>query len=84
MACNNLYTDDEIIAKLKELDEILDEGVSTSELDTGQTNHKLRFSVRQAERQYEKYQAMLQNQNRTLYNCMFGSGATQFRNKRCH
>jgi len=84
MACNSLYTDDEIIAKLKELDLILDDGVTTSELDTGQTNHKIRMSIRQAERQYEKYQAMLQNQNRSLYNCMFGSGATKFGGRKCH
>lgn len=79
MAC--LYTEDEIVAKLKELDEKMDEGITQSRLNTSQTDHQMSFSIRQAERQYEKYKSLLHRCYPATYLSMFGSNVIKFKGR---
>lgn len=81
--CNYLYTDDELIEKIKEADTQLSSGLSKSELDTSQTKNSVTISVRTIERQKEYYMGLLQTQNRELYNCMFGTSVIQFKGNHC-
>lgn len=81
--CTNLYTDQEIIDKIKAIDTELDEGTTRSELDTGQSKHEYTQSLRQLERQRERYLSMLQTQNPSLYRCMFGNSVIKFGRSTC-
>jgi|WetSurMetagenome_2_1015567.scaffolds.fasta_scaffold08452_4 hypothetical protein len=74
----SLYTTDEIITKLKSLDEQMDAAVSSSELDTGQSKHTISMSVTLLRQQYEKYLAMLQEQDPVTYRRIFGADVIQF------
>ena len=78
MAVCSLYTDDELVQKLKDLDSELDSAISSSELDTGQSRHQIKMSIRTLREQYEKYKAMLMRQNPTLYRCTFGHSVIKF------
>lgn len=82
MSCG-LYTDEELIEKLKEIDIELDEAVSKTSLDTGQSKHDITISVRTLREQYEKYSSMLQVQNPELYRCTFGNSVIKSRGYRC-
>jgi len=74
----SLYTTDEIITKLKSLDEQMDAAVSSSELDTGQSKHTISMSVTLLRQQYEKYLAMLQEQDPVTNRRIFGADVIQF------
>ncbi len=76
MSC--IYTADELITKLKELDGKLDEAITASELDTSQTKSQLKFSIRSARDQYQKYKSMFQNCYPVQYREYFGPSAIRF------
>lgn len=79
----SLYTDDELVEKIKELDIQLSSGVSKSELDTSQTKNSVTISVRVLTQQKEYFISMLQNQNRELYISCFGSSVIKFKGHHC-
>jgi len=79
----SLYTDDEIIEKIKAIDTELLAGISKSEIDTTQTKNSVTISLRTLREQREQYMSMLQQQNRALYNSMFGSSAIKFKGNHC-
>ncbi len=81
MAC--LYTEAELIQKLKDLDTEMDAAETQSELDTGQSEHKFRVSQRTLREQYEKYLAMLQTCFPAAYRTMFGKSVIRFRGNKC-
>lgn len=82
MSCG-LYTDDELIEKLKDIDTELDAAITKSKLDTGQSEHEVTQSVRTLREQYEKYLMMLKRQNPAKYRCIAGAPAVQYRGRRC-
>ena len=79
----SLYTDNEIITKIKEIDTQLMTGITKSEIDTSQTKNSVSISVRTLREQREYYSALLQEQNRSLYNSIFGSSAIAFKGRYC-
>lgn len=76
--CTGLYTCDELIAKLKDLNEKLDDAETKSKLDTGQSQHEYTQSVAQLQRQYEKYLAMLKRACPDCYRTIVGPSAIRF------
>ncbi len=78
-----LYTEAELIAKLKALDILMDEATTRSKLDTGQSDSEFSQSLRQMERQYEKYLSMFQTCYPDAYRTMFGKSVIQFRSNKC-
>lgn len=82
MSCG-LYTDDELIQKLKDINDDLDDAISKSKLDTGQSEHEVSQSLRVLREQYEKYLLMLKRQNPAKYRCIAGAPAIQYRGGRC-
>lgn len=78
-----LYTDQELIDKIKEMDTQLSVGVTKSEIDTTQTKNSVSISIRTIREQREYYSSLLQSQNRALYNSIFGSSAIAFRGNHC-
>ena len=78
-----LYTSDQLIDKLKEIDIKLDSAISKSEIDTNQSKHSVSISVRTLREQYEKYQAMLQKCYPSVYREYFGSSVTKFIPRGC-
>ena len=76
MSC--LYTSAELIQKLKDIDTQLDDPVTKSNLDTGQTKHEISISVRSLREQYEKYKAMLYKCYPSVYFSYFGTNAIRF------
>lgn len=77
--CTSLYTCDELIDKLKEIDEQLDDSVTKSKLDTGQSSHEISISQAGLVRQYEKYKGMLKQQCPSCYHNIFGPSVVKFR-----
>ncbi|MCK5614777.1 hypothetical protein KAR91_73630 [Candidatus Pacearchaeota archaeon] len=73
-----LYTSAELIQKLKDLDTKLDSGVTGSSLDTSQTKHDLKLSIRAARDQYQKYKSMFQSCYPSEYREYFGSSVIKF------
>lgn len=78
-----LYTDTELIEKIKEIDTQLSNAVSKTTLDTTQTKSEISISVRTLREQRERYSSLLQQQNRSLYNSIFGNSAIKFKGKHC-
>ena len=78
-----LYTEAELIAKLKELDTLMDDGTTQSELDTGQSESSFRVSQRTYREQYEKYLSLLQQCFPAAYREMFGKSVIRFRGNQC-
>jgi hypothetical protein len=62
-----LFTDEELITKIKSLMTELDDAVTSSELDTSQSKHSFKVSIRSQREQLERYLTMLKNQNPTCY-----------------
>ena len=83
MSTNCLYTAAELIEKIKALDVLLDEGSVSDMLDTGQTKHDMRFSVRAYREQKEAYTALLQKCYPATYKSYFGSSVLKFRGPGC-
>lgn len=81
MAC--LYTEAELIQKLKDLDTAMDDATTRSKLDTGQSDNEFSQSLRQMERQYEKYLALLQTCFPAAYRTMFGKSVIRFGSGKC-
>ena len=78
-----LYTEAELIAKLKELDTAMDDATTRSKLDTGQSDNEFSQSLRQMERQYEKYLSLLQTCFPAAYRTMFGKSVIRFGSGKC-
>ena len=83
MANCTLYTDEELIEKIKEIDIALDEAVTRSEIDTSQSKHSYSVSVRQLERQRLYYLNLLKNQNRACYNSIVGPSVIKYGSGKC-
>lgn len=79
----SLYTSAELVAKLKELDELMDSAVNSTELDTGQSRHSVKLSVQQIQRQYEKYLSLLQQIDPQTYMETFGPDVIRFGGREC-
>lgn len=77
----SLYTDQELIDKIKELNVQLDGAVTKSSIDTTQTKNEVSISVRTIREQRQNYMVMLQQQNRSLFNQCFGSSARRFKGR---
>ena len=75
---NCLYTKEELIEKLKELDEQMDDATTRSDLDSGQSKQSFSVSIRTLEKQYEKYKTMFQNCFPADYRAMFGNSVIKF------
>lgn len=82
MSTNCLYTSAEIIAKIKTIDTTLDDAVTGSTLDNGQTKSDLRFSTRTLREQKEYYLSLLQQCYPAVYQEYFGKSVIQFRGPR--
>lgn len=82
-SCTSLYTCEELIEKLKDLDSSMDDAVTRSKLDTGQSNHEISQSLAQMQRQYEKYKTLLKRQCPTCYHNIFGPSLVKFREPQC-
>ena len=80
---NCLYTQDELIAKLKEIDESLDDATTKSEIDTGQSKHNYSTSIRTLREQYEKYLSMFQTCYPAEYRSYFGPSVIKFGRSTC-
>jgi hypothetical protein len=80
---NCLYTEEELIQKLKDLNTAMDDGTTRSKLDTSQSDSEFSQSLRQMERQYEKYLALLQTCYPAAYRTMFGKSVIRFRGNSC-
>ncbi|MHA1379321.1 MAG: hypothetical protein ACTSRG_13135 [Candidatus Helarchaeota archaeon] len=78
-----LYTDNELVEKIKAIDLQLESAISKTEIDTSQTKNSVSISVRSLREQRERYESMLQAQNRALYNSIFGPSAIAFKGKYC-
>ena len=81
MAC--LYTESELIQKLKDLDTAMDDATTRSKLDTGQSDSEYSISIRTLREQYEKYQGMLQTCFPAAYRTMFGKSVIRFGSGKC-
>ena len=55
-----MYTEAELIAKIKAIDVKLEEAISSSKLDTSQTSHTFEIQVAELRRQRDYYTGMLQ------------------------
>lgn len=80
---NCLYSESELITKLKDLNTAMDDATTRSKLDTGQSDSEFSQSLRQMERQYEKYLSMLQTCYPASYRTMFGKSVIRFRGNSC-
>ena len=78
-----LYTCDELVIKLKDIDTQLEDGTTRSKLDTGQTQNEFTQSLRQLERQYEKYLQMLSVQCPETYRDIVGPSVLKHGKGRC-
>lgn len=78
-----LYTDSELVEKIKAIDTELSSAITKSAIDTTQTKNEVTISVRTLREQREYYLALLQNQNRPLYNSIAGSSVIAFRGNYC-
>lgn len=83
MADCTLYTDQELIDKIKEIDIELNSGVTGSTLDTSQSKHSYQVSVRTLREQREYYKTLLQRQNPTCYNQIFGPSIVKYGRGQC-
>lgn len=83
MAETGLYTCDQLKAKLISLDTEMDTAVTRSGLDTGQSKSDFSRSLRQLERQYEKYMGMLQRQCPDEYKAIAGPSVIKFNGRKC-
>jgi len=83
MSCTSLYTDDELVDKIKEINVSLDEAISKTDLDTGQSKHEVSQSLRTLREQREYYINLLYNQNPSLAACIAGEQVIQYRGRRC-
>jgi len=73
-----LFTDEELIIKIKEIMLELDSAVTSSDLDTGQSKHGFKISIRTQREQLERYLAMLKKQNPTMYYSFNPPSVVQF------
>lgn len=76
-----LYTDQELIDLIKELDVQLNGGITKSVIDTTQTKNEVSVSVRTMREQRQYYMSLLQKQNRSLFNQCFGESAIRFKGR---
>ena len=81
--CTGLYTEDEIIAEIKALQQKLNSGVTKSDLDTSQSRGSFSLSIRQLERQLETWMGYLKQVNPCMYHAMKGPSVIQFKGSRC-
>jgi hypothetical protein len=78
-----LYTVEELKTKIKTLMEDLDDGVSSSDLDTSQSKHGFKISVRAKREQLERYLAMLKKQDPACYYSFMPPSVISFGGNRC-
>jgi hypothetical protein len=78
-----LYTESELIAKIKKIDEQLESAVTVSDLDTGQSKHSFRTSVDAMRKQRETYLALLQTNFPEIYREYFGFSVINFGGRSC-
>lgn len=83
MACTGLYTKEELIEKIKELDSKMETGVTGTDLDTSQSKQALRMSLRQLERQKETYLAQLKRVDPACYRAIMGPSVIKFKGPSC-
>ena len=81
--CTGLYTKDELIAFIKEIDLKLTSGVSKSDLDTSQSRGSFSISVRALREQRESYMTMLKQVDPNCYHTIKGPSVIQYRGSRC-
>lgn len=81
MSC--LYTKEEIIQFIKDIDLQLNDGITRSDLDTGQGKHSFSQSNRQLERSREKWLAMLKQIDPACYYSFMPPSAIQFKGGQC-
>jgi len=79
-----LYTFEELKTKIIELDVLLDEALTGSSLDTTQSKHDIKQSVRQQERQKIYYMNLLRQCYPSEYRAMFPNEVIRFNKKSCH
>lgn len=80
---NCLYTSDELVTKIKALMEDLDDGVSSSDLDTSQSKHGFKVSVRAKREQLERYLAMLKRIDSACYYTFMPPSVISFGGRQC-
>lgn len=78
-----LYTKDELISKIKEIDLELNSGVTRSELDTGQSKHSFSVSTAQLQRQKEYYLKLLKVVDPACYHSIMGPSTIRFKGPSC-
>ena len=55
-----MYTEAELVTKIKAIDTKLEEAISSSKMDTSQTSHQFEIQVAELRRQRDYYTGMLQ------------------------
>lgn len=78
-----LYTETELIAKIKAIDTQLETAVTESDLDTGQSKHSFRVSVDAMRKQRETYLSLLQANFPETYREYFGNSVINFGGRSC-
>ena len=78
-----LYTCDELLQKLRDLNDQLDSAETRSKLDTSQSEHEFSISVRTIREQYEKYLSMLKIQCPDCYHRIKGPSIVKFGGRPC-
>lgn len=76
-----LYTDTELVEKIKEIDTQLSTGVSKTSLDTTQTKSEVSISVRTLREQRDYWLVLLQQQNNSLYQSIMGKSVIKFKGR---
>lgn len=83
MAVTGLYTCDELIQKLKDLNDRLDDATTKSKIDTSQSSHEYSESIRTLREQYDKYLSMLARQCPSKYRAFMGPDVIRFGGSSC-
>lgn len=73
-----MYTEEELITKIKDIDTSLGGGLIGSKLGTGQTDNEITLSLAQMQKQRNYYINELQRSYPDTYRSYYGSGVTRF------
>ena len=81
--CTGLYTKDEIIDFIKEIDLQLLSATGKSELDTGQSKNSFSTNLRTLREQREYYMSLLKRIDPACYHAIKGPSVIKFGGSRC-
>lgn len=78
-----MYTKEEIIENIKNIDLKLNEGLTGSRLGTGQTEHQLNLSTAQLKKQRDYWMRWLNRVCPATYRALFGPSVIKFKGRKC-